>query len=493
LFLQLATNSLQLIANSFPRQPFPKNHVLTCMAGFIKNLSINSFQLFINQALTLVVFFVLAKNLDKSDFGALNMILALLLTAFGILSFGIDQLLQKKMADGEPAGVWLPVALTHNLITGAGFYILLVILSSLRLPFTPSILLLIALGKMAFSLSMPYKQVMAGLEKFQIVFRMSVTANLVKALGVLALAYTGQFLLSYIAIIFLVSDMLELVSCYYFFNRDMGISFEKSGFVLRYRKLLKEAFPQLGTVLFAAAMARFDWIFIGFFLSTTRLAEYSFAYRVFEIALFPMLVIAPLLVPRFTKQLRNASPKTNNGLIFKMEMLVASFVVLLINVLWVPLAGIISDGKYGEVNSRVIFILSLSMPLLYYNNFLWSMHFAKGRTGFIFKVFAATFVINISSNLFFIPLWGNEGAAMAYVVAIFFQTIIYHFYEPYAMHQNWKILLLTSSAAMAGIFVSNLLHNGFSTPVALFTYALLMLISRQVSFKEMKEYKRGFE
>ena len=49
------------------------------MAGFTKNLTINSFQLFINQGLTLLVFFVLAKNLDKTDFGALNMILALLL------------------------------------------------------------------------------------------------------------------------------------------------------------------------------------------------------------------------------------------------------------------------------------------------------------------------------------------------------------------------------------------------------------------------------
>lgn len=464
------------------------------MAGFTKNLTINSLQLFINQGLTLLIFFVLAKNLEKSDFGALNMILALLLTAFGILSFGIDQLLQKKMADGEPSGVWLPLAFIHNLVTGSIFYVLLLVLGLFPLPFPSSALLIIALGKLAFSLSMPYKQIMAGMERFNLVFRMSIISNLAKTLGVAILILSENLNLVSIALVFLVSDILELVFSIGIFRSHQSLAVDRSGFIKRYKSLVKEALPQLGTVMFAAAMARFDWLFIGFYLSTTRLAEYSFAYRVYEIALFPMLVIAPLLVPGFSRNLRNGHSFVNNyGFLLRMEMLAASFIILLLNILWDPLAGFISDGKYGSVNSLTIFILSLSMPLLYYNNFLWSVHFAHGRTKFIFIVFAFTFLLNAGANIIFIPVWGNEGAAVAYLAAILFQTILYHLKEPQATLTNWRPVFLTSMAALAGIIVSKATTDLLvSIPAALIIYLFLLVLSRQIFItdgRELREFK----
>ena len=174
-------------------------------------------------------------------------------------------------------------------------------------------------------------------------------------------------------------------------------------------------------------------------------------------------------------------------------MLAASFILLLLNILWEPVAGFISEGKYGSVNSLTIFILSLSMPLLYYNNFLWSMHSARGRTKFIFRVFAFTFVINALANIIFIPVWGNEGAALAYLAAILFQTILYHVKEPHALIGNWRPVFLTSLAALAGIIVSKATSDLLiSIPAALFIYFFLLILSRQLFIsdgKELREFK----
>ena len=66
----------------------------------LKDLSANTLQMIINQVCGLVIFYVLSVFFSKDDFGEINWSLAILLTAFSILSLGIDQLVVKKIAEG---------------------------------------------------------------------------------------------------------------------------------------------------------------------------------------------------------------------------------------------------------------------------------------------------------------------------------------------------------------------------------------------------------
>ena len=89
--------------------------------------------------------------------------------------------------------------------------------------------------------------------------------------------------------------------------------------------LVRESLPQVGVVIFTSAIARFDWIFIGLFVSDVKLAEYSFAYKIFEITTLPLLAIAPLLVPFFTiffqqKKENNSVSVQNVKFLLRMEM-----------------------------------------------------------------------------------------------------------------------------------------------------------------------------
>ncbi|RYI98480.1 MAG: hypothetical protein EON47_19505 [Acetobacteraceae bacterium] len=288
----------------------------------------------------------------------------------------------------------------------------------------------------------------AGLERFGLLLPMSVGANIVKACGLALLAATDTLDLRGAALVFAAADTVELLASVFLFYRAVPLRLRWRGLAARYGALVRAALPLLGTVAFAAAMARFDWIFLGA-RSPALLAEYSFAYKVFELAQLPLLVIAPLLVPRFTRQLQGGgSPAFGN--LYRYEMLLASGVALGLNLAWPLLGGMLSGGRYGAVNTGTIALLSAAIPLLYLNNLCWSLHFAAGRTGLIFRIFAGSFVLNALANLGLVPVFGKEGAAAAYMLAVALQTLAYHRCLPAAQRPAWGPLLLSSGAAAAG-------------------------------------------
>jgi len=127
-------------------------------------------------------------------------------------------------------------------------------------------------------------------------------------------------------------------------------------------------------------MARLDWIFLGLMASNIILANYSFAYKVFEVSTLPLLIIAPLLMPRFTKIFRAGAvvdDKKMNELfiLLRYEMIIACGVALALNILWVPVIDFITHNKYGAVNKQTILILSLCLPFLYFIKFFLDHQF----------------------------------------------------------------------------------------------------------------------
>lgn len=395
---------------------------------FIKHLSANTLQLIINQAFGLVIFYFLSTGLDKTSFGNINLALALLLAVFSILSFGIDQVAVRKIAAGESAPSILSLYIVHVLITGLLFYIILAtansfLLSALR---TYNLLLFIAVGKLAIYLSTPFKQSAIGMERFRLLAQMSVVSNVLRGVALALLTAMHQINLQNVILIFAGGDVLELATAFILFKRatglPQGLQWNKSDYVA----LLKESLSQLGVVVITSALARFDWIFIGIFVSSVKLGEYSFAYKVFELSALPLLAIAPILVPRFTKMLKEGKPDIPRlRKLRRVEIMIALATVLVLNIFWTPVIGPATHGKYGIVNQWTIFILSLCLPLQYLCNFYWTIYFAKGQLKLILRAFLITFSINILGDIILIPFWHNEGAAIACLAGFISQFMFY--------------------------------------------------------------------
>jgi O-antigen/teichoic acid export membrane protein len=181
---------------------------------------------------------------------------------------------------------------------------------------------------------------------------MLLVSNLVRCLALTALTLLHLISLRNAAIVFIAGDVLELIINVVIFSRSTKVPFRLMWHRQKYAALLREALPQTGVNLLTSAMARFDWVFIGLMASAVKLAEYSFAYKVFEMSTLPLLAIAPLLIPRFTKMFKHdAVDTTSLTTLFRAEMVVAAFTGLVLNVLWSPLIDLVTAGKYGAVNS----------------------------------------------------------------------------------------------------------------------------------------------
>jgi len=458
----------------------------------IHNLSANTLQLVANQAFGLLIFFVLSTGLDKNSFGQINLALAILLAVFNVLSFGIDQIIVRKIASGDNAEQLLSTYLFHVVISGCIFYGLLLIANWVfpQMLGDYKLLLLIGIGKVMLFFSTPFKQLTAGFEQFKLLARMSVISNIIRGLALLALVLLHSLALTYIVLIFIAGDTIEFLITIILFKYQLKIPIRLKFNSGQYFGLIRESMPQIGVVVFTSALARFDWIFIGLFVSSIKLAEYSFAYKVFETSTLPLLAIAPLLVPRFTQLLKDKGlPTADMHRLLRIEMITATLIALLLYLCWAPVVDVVTKGKYGAVNSSTILILSLSMPLLYFNNFLWSIGFAKGRLKMILGVITLTFVINVLGDVLLIPFFKNEGAAVAYLLAMLIQCYAYlkNNDEP-GLSSVWESLFLCASCALiAGYIAMHVFTGVILIPLlALGIYLICLLLTKQLRVSDWK-------
>ena len=467
-------------------------------ATLVKNLSANTLQLVINQLSGLVIFYVLSVNLDKNTFGEINLALALMLTSFSILAFGIEQVSVRKIAAGDHPQQVLSLYIVHVLITGCIFYGLLLVGSlflSSRISYY-NIVLLIGIGKTAIHFSMPFKQAALGMERFGLLARMCVITNLSRATGLIILALLHMVTLQTVLLVFIGGDVLELLVGFYFFKKETGQPVALQWSWKANTALLKESLPQFGVVLITAALARFDWIFIGVFVSAIKLAEYSFAYKVFELSGVPLLAISSVLLPWFTRIFKNGTPDIANlKLLVRMEMVIASATVLLLNVCWTPFIDPLTQGKYGSINERVIFLLSLCIPIQYLCNMLWTIYFAKGQLKLILAAFIITFCVNIIGDIILIPLYKNEGAAIA-CLAGFIAQAVYYFSRNEIKELNSGVynLLICVSCACACMFAGRMLFTNsiVSAGFSIATFIILLILTMQVRLTDIRSLKMLF-
>ncbi|RKR83529.1 O-antigen/teichoic acid export membrane protein [Mucilaginibacter gracilis] len=463
----------------------------------LQNLSANSVQLIVNQLFGVVIFFVLSAHLDKQNFGQLNLVLAMLLAIFNVLSFGIDQVIVRKIAAGDDAESLLSSYLFHVIITGALFYAILFLLHYFdpQLLGGNALLLLIGAGKLMIFFSMPFKQLSAGFEQFKLLSVMSVISNIIRGGALLILGWLHQVNINSVIIVFIAGDFAELILSIVLFQCHSLISIKIKPDVKAYRVLLKQSFPQVGVVIFTSALARFDWIFIGLMVSAAKLADYSFAYKIFEMSTLPLLALAPLLVPRLTRLLKSGQLSISKmQLLLRMEMVVSILIALVLYLVWSPLVDWLTAGRYGAVNSVTILILAMCMPFLYINNYLWSISFAQGRLKMIFGIIMITFVVNLVGDVLLIPLYKSDGAALAYLLAMLVQLMMYLVKTDLKeLRRSWRPLFICLLCAItSGIMARYLFQNVWLILLsAIMMYLIMLLPLKQIRLGDWQIIKHA--
>lgn len=461
-----------------------------------RDITSSTFQIALNQTLGLLIFFITSRYLSKDIYGELNWSLAVLTFSTSILSLRLEQIIVHKVASGEDPSKMLTLFTAHVFGSGLLYYAGL-LLGYLLFPSfftTHHLLALLAISHLLGYFSLPFKQISNGKENFVYLAIISSISNIIRALALSLFVIFAKVTIEILLVIYITSSLLELLASVYFICYKMQIRFDARSKFSDYKLLLRQSLPQIGSVILMATIARIDWILLGIFASPTDIAEYSFAYKVYELSPLPMLILAPILLSRLSKYF-SSHPESSLlekaaeiKILVKVQMLFATLLPLIINILWAPLVDHLTNNKYGQVNSFTFLILSLCIPFQYMINFLWSIHFTQNRLKLIFKVSLCTCLIIVLGDLFVIPEYKAPGAAVVYLVAIATEYILYLKNSILtALKEMWQTLISYVGIALFSGFIANLLIESVPGRLlfALILYAALLIITRQVSKKDI--------
>ncbi len=461
-----------------------------------KDVSASALQIMINQVLSFFVFLLTSIYLSKDNYGELNWSIAVFTFAGSILSLRLEQIVVKKLAAEQDSSKITTLFMIHVLVSGTGFYLLLLLLDIIFPAFfsTHSLLLIIGISQLLSFFSLPFKQVANGKERFDYLAIMSSTANLIRTLILFFTIVFFHLTIQWVLIAFIISSFIELLVCFFIVTRRMQVPISKNISLTDYKTLLQESMHQIGSAILMAGITRMDWILLGFFSTSKITAEYSFAYRIYELSPFPLLIIAPVLLSRFVKYfVRNTEQsllqkKKELGLLIRSEMIVATLIPLILNIIWTPVIDSITGNKYGAINQYTFLILSFCIPFQYISNILWSSQFAQNRLKQIFQVTLITFFIILTGDFLFIPFFNAKGAALVYLIAIVIEYINYMRSSILSkIRETWQSLVICLIAAVASgfsavnLFESTLWRLGF----ALSLFFLLLLATRQLQMNDI--------
>lgn len=462
-----------------------------------KDVQASTAQVILNQVLGIVIFIITSRFLPKEVYGEFNWSLAILTFSTSILSLRLEQIVVRRVAAGEDASKLLTIFAGHIFFSGTLFFLALLGATF----FFPSffgrhdLLLLLAISHLLSFFSSPFRQLANGKEYFRVLAIMSSISNIARAAGLMAIVITDSLTIREVILVFIISSLIELILCFALSRAVLKTSISARYGIKDYVLLIRESLPQAGVVFLNASIARIDWILLGILSTPLITAEYSFAYKVYELSPFPLLIIAPILLARFSRFFSRQGEQDlllhsdKLGMLLRFEMIAATLIPLILNMVWAPVMDGITGNKYGEVNTTTFFILSCCVPFLYMNNLLWTVHFAQNRLLLILKITLCTFVIILAGNLFAIPLFAARGAAVVYLLAM---TVEYFNYLRTSFLKKIpgmisSPLLCLGVAVASGLVAFQLTESPAGRlAVAIPLYCLLLLATKQLRKSDIK-------
>ncbi|MCO5949591.1 oligosaccharide flippase family protein [Mucilaginibacter flavidus] len=449
------------------------------------------------QVLGAFFFYFISVYLSKYDFGVISWTNAVSILITTVLGFGLEQVVVRRVAASRQSD-WAATAFFIHSITGFLItFLFLLLLNNImgtkaglykQLPW-------FFLAQGLIFIGVPLKQFLNAKEKFTPYGVISIISNIGKIAAAWLLLKQGILYINTVLAILICAGVFELVGLlvYLLAKTSFDLKFRFKAYI----KLIRESSAQYISVIFDISLSRMDWILLGIMTSTSILADYSFAYRAYELSRLPMLIIAPIILPRFARLL---SGNGNINIEYQkyitafnvVELFFAALIPLILNILWVPVISLITHGKYGSSNSLQFLILSGCIPLQFFINLLWSISFAAKKYKSVSIVTIVCAVTNVCLNLILIPRFGGLGAATAFLGTTLLQALLYYrlVNRQITLISIWPILIFTAEAV--GVYFAsiqlkiNFLLQGL---FAVFLYMLITILTRQITRVHINNFK----
>lgn len=458
--------------------------------NFLK-LQASGLQFIINQFTTILLFFITSKYLSKDLFANFNWLTALYITIGSLMSYGIEQLIIKSIAEDKSIKTtriyfFHLLAVSILLMLGIGSYYALTGTSDLNY-------VLFGVWALATLFNVALKNSLIGFELFKKLVKLSIISSSVKLAGILLFIFLPIKSIQSVLLILISSLFLESLFAFRLIKKETDWDTVNWSLKTDYPRLLKMAYPQLVVVIFGVALARFDWIYIGAVESAETTADYTFAYKIFEFAKLPILVISPILLPLFSRIFSNPqdSPehyKSNLDQLYSAELFIAGLLPILFASFWTPLLSFIFDNKYGDSNYIIFCILAMAIPMQYTTDYYWNLTFSQSKYKLNMWVSVLTTISNITLVIVLTPYISSTGTAIAYTASYLVAFALYYITQSgseYRIHL-YKIAIVYALILISLLIIYLVKHNLYITFFIPLAYSFLLIKFKFINMKKLK-------
>lgn len=466
---------------------------------FFKDISASAIQIGVTQVANLLIFYLISKYISKEDFGFYNWSMAVSSTIITVLSLGMDLVYVKRIASGFKEKITISLHFFHTLVTSG---VLIVAIGFVTL-FFPSLFnfntlfLLVLVNQSIFTIGNSIKFCLNGLEKYNKLALIAIFTNLLRVSLILTLFFLNYFTIYFIIAAFIASYLIEFIISYFIARKVLNYFVIPKMYFAEYKGLVKESFPQLGTVIISTSSVRIDLILMGLLTTSVKTGEYSFALKIVQLSQIPLLILSPILLTRFSKIFKDGNnitietPQVLDNFL-KIEMVIGILIPLGTVVIWSDFFDSITNNKYGAVNSLTYQIMVIGIPFHYAMNFLWSMAFSQGQLKQILLITIIIFSINFTSNLLFIYWFGGEGAALSDLLT---SVVAFALYFKITKQEMYRFKVATPMMALLNGTLSALialqinLHYSLKLIIAMSIFLTLSYLTKQLSIKSLFSIK----
>ncbi|MCB0698722.1 MAG: oligosaccharide flippase family protein [Chitinophagales bacterium] len=440
------------------------------------------------QVLGVVFLLIAAYYLDETEFGLINWANAVSALVVTVIGFGMEQVVVRRIAASSTSDWAAAAFFIHALVTSVVAWIIIYLLSGICTACPEGIRYLpLFFGAQCFLyLVLPLKQYLNAKHIFTPYGVIAVFSNLCKIALAFWLVNSGILSIEYVALVLIGCSALELVLLLLYVLNRTGFSFRFK--YVAYQKLIKESLPQYLSIIFDSSLSRIDWILLGLITTYAATGGYSFAYRAYELARLPIVIIAPIILNAFARLLASGG-RLEEGKqqevrkLFSMLVFFSMLIPITINLIWSPLLDDLFTGKYGSSNETEMLILSLCIPLQFMINLMWTLTFSARKYKRIAAITMTVAVSNLLLNLVLIPFYGGLGAAGAYLFTTVIQGFLYYkTVARFVMKISLNVLVLFFAiAAMVYIGISFIeMHYILKVIVACVAYVAIALMTGKI-------------
>ncbi len=365
----------------------------------------------------LAILTLLSRYLGPYEFGQYQLVIAFLLllnvSDFGITTIAIRHLSSSERDQDDVLGNVLTIRIALAVISTV-----LAIGAGLLLDYSGEATRAIAIASLSFPLNVfagGYTVVFAAKLRMEY----AVIGNIVQAIvtlvlmGAVALAGGG---LVRMLIAYDIGFLANSIVCIAFARRFVRPTLRWNPAYAR--EIARDALPLGVAVLLISVYGRIDVVLLKAFTSSESVGYYGFAYRAVDLAAPMSLMFIGSVFPLLSNH-HVASERDDFRRLYQRSqdvLTVLGLGLLTLMILFArPLVDVVGGAKYAPavMNLR---ILAMAFGLIWLSNLVDYSLVAIGRQAVLLRIACVGLVVNVSSNLVLIPMFGRNGAAMATVI-----------------------------------------------------------------------------